>query len=334
MPSKYYNPFQTLELRYPEEYRETVTRYTQRWEAGKDSDPEEAPFPRYVDMWFLAVCVGAQMGRRVPMKRESSHKFIEGSIFQSDPWRVEILELLAIGFSGDPQIIRNPRDVIQLANDLAAAGMPEVREMLREGRAQPIWNLSQQVLDRIIASTKVRKSAEDQGPSVTDAADLSLDELTTQGESKRLEFKASLQYDFERGHVNKELRKAIAKTIAAFMNTDGGTLLIGVDNNGSVIGIVNDLKTLGSKGDIDHFELTFRNLLREYLPAEFGPLVEMKFQEREGKKVAIVRCEPASKEVFFTDGKEVIFFVRSGNSSQPLNPRAALEYIKSHWPTG
>ena len=328
MPSKYYNPFQTLELRYPEELREAVTRYTQRWEAGKESDPEEAPFPRYIDMWFLAVCVGAQMGKRQPITRETSHKFIEGSIFQSDPWRVELLELLAIGFTGDPQVIRNPRDVIQLANELAAAGMPQVIEMLHEGRAQPIWNLSQQVLEKL----GVRQTPdEEDGPTVQDAAELSLSELIAQDESKRLEFKASLQYDLEKRNVSKEVRKSIAKAVAAFLNTDGGTLVIGVHNSKEILGIANDLKTLGSKGDLDNFELTFRNVIREYLPAEFGPLVEMKFAEQDGKTVAIVQCQGAPKEVFFTDGKEVTFYVRSGNSSQPLNPRAALEYIKAHW---
>lgn len=103
-------------------------------------------------------------------------------------------------------------------------------------------------------------------------------------------------------------------------------------NEGEVLGIENDLKTLGSKGDLDHFELTFRNVLRDYLPAEFGPLVEMKFAEDDGKTVAIVQCQGAGKEVFFTDGRDVTFYVRSGNSTQPLNPRAALEYIKAHWP--
>lgn len=150
--SKYYNPFQTAELRYPKQYREEVERYTQRWaEGGEPGDPDDSPFPRIVDMWLLAVCIGAEMGRRTPMAREDSHKFIEGSIFQGDPWRVEVLELLAIGFTGDPEIIRNPREVVQLANELAATGMAKAIEMLREGHAGPIWNVSDAILQRMEA---------------------------------------------------------------------------------------------------------------------------------------------------------------------------------------
>lgn len=106
MISKYYNPFQTLELRYPQHFHDNVLDFTQtRSESGQPSEPDASPFPRYVDMWFLAVCLGARMGKRTPVTRDTSHKFIEGSIFQSDPWRVELLELIAIGFTGDPRII-------------------------------------------------------------------------------------------------------------------------------------------------------------------------------------------------------------------------------------
>ena len=69
-------------------------------------------------------------------------KIIDGSIFGSDPWRVHTLMLIAIGKTGDVQVVSEPRKMMALANGLAVAGLPKVIEMLKEGDAEPIWNLS------------------------------------------------------------------------------------------------------------------------------------------------------------------------------------------------
>ena len=74
-----------------------------------------------------------------------TRKIIDGSIFGSDPWRVHTLILIAIGKTGDVQIVSEPRKMMALANGLAVAGLPKVIEMLKDGDAEPIWNLSDAV---------------------------------------------------------------------------------------------------------------------------------------------------------------------------------------------
>jgi len=145
---KYYNPYQTQELRYPKQCHDWVLRYTQTKSTdGRKSRPAQSPFPRMIDLWFLAVCIGARKGKRTRVSKEESTKFIEGSIFSSDPWRVDMLSLLAIGYTGNTEILNQPREVIQLANELAATGYPEVFQMLEEGRSEPIWNISHQLFE-------------------------------------------------------------------------------------------------------------------------------------------------------------------------------------------
>lgn len=143
--NKYFNPFQSLELRFPEQYREEVEKYTRTGSAAGTS-PSRAPFPRMVDLWWLAVCVAARRGKREPV-REKMHKFMEGSILASDPWRIEQLCLMVIGFTGSTEILRTPPDVVQLANELAAAGLPTVLEWLQSGRSEPIFNVSEQIVE-------------------------------------------------------------------------------------------------------------------------------------------------------------------------------------------
>ncbi len=86
------------------------------------------------------------------------------------------------------------------------------------------------------------------------------------GESSILEFKSSVRWDYYQERVNKDLEQVIVKTIAAFMNTEGGTLLIGVNDDGEIIGIEKDINTLRKKNN-DGFELLLNNLISEYMGA-------------------------------------------------------------------
>jgi len=142
----YYNPFQNLELRIAEAYREEVNRFCQTQpDALTKTSPDDSPFHRYVDLWFLAVCLGARKGKRT--KIDKPHRFITGEILVNDSWRIELLEFVAISLTDDPWIIDKPREIMDLANELAATGLPDVLSMLTEGGGKPIWNLTDQLLD-------------------------------------------------------------------------------------------------------------------------------------------------------------------------------------------
>lgn len=143
-----YNPFQALDLKVPSEFHEDLTRYSRSQSlAGEKKNPLDNPFDRYVDLWMLGVCLGARAGRTVDLKGPASEKFITGVVLATDPDRIELLELLAIGHTGDPYIVAEPRRVIDLANGFAAGGVPSVVEMLKNGRNRPLWNLTEAVLD-------------------------------------------------------------------------------------------------------------------------------------------------------------------------------------------
>ena len=151
MAGRYFNPFQSIDISVPINFHEAFERYSQR---SANSNPDDSPFPRMVDFWFLAVCVAARLELEpFDVNKHETKKIIDGSIFASDPWRVHILMLVAIGRTNDVTIVGEPRKVMSLANGLAVAGLPRVLEMLTEGAAQPIWNLSD-AIDALIGSTE------------------------------------------------------------------------------------------------------------------------------------------------------------------------------------
>lgn len=151
-----YMPFPNAELRIPSEFQNEMEMYTRTRPGGGDRpDPQDAPLPRQVDMWFLAVCLGAATGQRVALAANKSHKFNTASIFDNDESRVELLELLAIAVEDDPYVIKEPRRVIEVANELAAGGLPILVDMLKEGQGPAIEHITQNLLTRLGEAGKV-----------------------------------------------------------------------------------------------------------------------------------------------------------------------------------
>ena len=77
-----------------------------------------------------------------------------------------------------------------------------------------------------------------------------LRKLLAEGEGSTLEYKSSLRWDYNESRVNKDLAKVIVKTLAAFLNSQGGTLLIGVNDEGGLLDLEMDISTLGRKGHL------------------------------------------------------------------------------------
>lgn len=160
--------------------------------------------------------------------------------------------------------------------------------------------------------------------------DTELKELILIGENEKLEFKSTLRFDLRENKVNKKLEFVIAKTISAFLNSEGGVLMIGVDDYGNILGLDKDIETLQKK-DIDGFELHIRQIIKKYLGASFEKHLKITFPKIDDKEICNVKVSKSGKPVFTTfEGKDY-FFVRIGNSSIPKNREEQSEYEKTHW---
>lgn len=150
------------------------------------------------------------------------------------------------------------------------------------------------------------------------------------GENDYVEFKSSLRWDFEQGNVNKLMEYVIAKTIAAFMNSEGGKLFIGVADDGEVLGIEKDCQTLKNKNK-DGFLLQLTQVINQYLGKEFNQYVSAKVVEIQGKEICVVTVTGSAMQVYVQNAGKEEFYIRASASSQPMSIREANEYIKTHW---
>ena len=163
-------------------------------------------------------------------------------------------------------------------------------------------------------------------------AELSLEDLIQAGESPVLEYKSSLRWDLRQEQVNRGLQKIVAKTVAGFLNFEGGTMLIGLADDGTILGIEQDMETLGRR-DIDGFEQTLRQVLSDHLGPELNQLIRSRYEQRDGATIAIVSVEPSPRPAYLEDGDKTEFYVRAGNTTRPLDLQAAHDYIQMHWET-
>lgn len=155
-------------------------------------------------------------------------------------------------------------------------------------------------------------------------------ELILSGENEKFEMKSTLRFDIREGNINKKLEYVVAKTISAFLNTDGGTLIIGVDDDGNILGLEKDLKTL-AKPNIDGLELHIRQIIKKYLGEYFEKYIKITFPKVDEKEICVVKILKSGKPVFIKHEGNELFFVRNGNASIPKGRKEQSEYEKLHW---
>jgi len=155
--------------------------------------------------------------------------------------------------------------------------------------------------------------------------------LIRQGEGEFLEFKSSMRYDYQKKDINKEdLGFAIAKTIAGFLNGSGGILVIGIADDGQILGIENDIQTL-TKKSLDGFQFAFKDLIRAFLGMEHLAYLHMFFDRVETHMVCAVQAEKSPSPVYLKNGNENEFYVRMLNSTIKLSLPETVNYIRSRW---
>lgn len=149
-------------------------------------------------------------------------------------------------------------------------------------------------------------------------------------EDQNLEFKSTLRYDPSSKRINPVLEKSCLKTICAFMNANGGLLVIGVSDDKEILGLSYDFKTL-KKQDADSFENHLTNIIGSRLKNKSLKFVKVSFVSIDEKEICIVKVHPSDQPVFLKEGNTEEFYVRTGNNSRPFSIGEAVDYIQKQW---
>jgi hypothetical protein len=183
----------------------------------------------------------------------------------------------------------------------------------------------------LTAAAVVEAVTDSQATAETIRDETALRTLIATREGQHVEFKPSLRWSYRESRIDKSLGEPVMKTLAAFMNSYGGRLLIGVADTGDILGVEQDWNTLGKPGP-DGYENHFSQEFHKMIGAEYREYVQLSFVTIEGKTVCVVDVQRAKEPAYLTRGNgEEVFYIRSGNASQPLSLRQVQGYIARHF---
>lgn len=171
-----------------------------------------------------------------------------------------------------------------------------------------------------------------QRPPTTSIAD-----LLAGGETDHVEFKSTARVNVRTGEKDARMELVVAKTLTAFLNGDGGTLLIGVDDDGRPLGLDLDYATLRT-ADADRYELWLRDLMSTMLGQNAAAGADLAVETVEAgdgaREVCRISVSASPRPVYLVPSKNAPreFWVRIGNSTRQLAVDQAAEYIMHRWP--
>ena len=161
-------------------------------------------------------------------------------------------------------------------------------------------------------------------PSLNPAgSDLDIPALVSGGEGDDVEFKSTLRTNLHTEKRDPKMEHAVIKTIAGFLNQKGGTLIIGVHDDGTAVGVEAD-----GFGSEDKMNLHLTNLVNSQLGEASWANIHANFEDFSSARVMTVRCEPASQAIY---DKAKRLFVRTGHATRELSAQEAVQFVNERF---
>ena len=177
-----------------------------------------------------------------------------------------------------------------------------------------------ELMAQIVREAYDKLASDPKGRSKPEGIDA--EELVRGGEGDLVELKSTLRVNLHTGERDSRMENAVIRTLAGFLNRDGGTLIVGVGDDGAPIGL-----------DVDGFEnedrmhLHLVNIVNSSLGAPVWAYIHSNFDDFEDGRVLVVRCEKSQAPVYVKDGDGQRFYVRTGPSTTELPVGSAMQYI-------
>jgi ActR/RegA family two-component response regulator len=249
------------------------------------------------------------------------------SLVKSSPFALAILDQRISADISGVDLLRQLREVRQDLRAIILTGFAELEDAVESMKggaddyiSKGLSNLESELRSRV--KKVLAKAPPEEHVSI----------LIQKGESAGLEFKSSVRWDLRQHKVNKDLEKATVKTVAAFLNSElGGILLIGVDDSGNAVGLQHDYETL-KKRDRDGFRTFLVDIMLGAYGKDIAPLIRIDFHDVSGKDVCRISAKPSPRAVWVSDGTgQEHLYIRAEGSTHQLDGKETAEYTKARW---
>ena len=175
-------------------------------------------------------------------------------------------------------------------------------------------------------ANEVERDAMEPEEDEEDTEAVSLIDMVRDGESDVVEFKSTLRTNLHTNKTDKRMEYTVLKTVAGFLNTNGGTLVIGISDDGKPVGIEAD-----NFSNSDKMSLHLTNIVNAHLGPSAMTLIHTSYDDFEDSRVLVVNCQRSPTEVYFGDGNLQRFYVRTGPATTELTGSDMVEYISQRF---
>jgi dnd system-associated protein 4 len=275
-------------------------------------------------IFLTAMLIGHQNNARIAIKQQ--HDLFQAAFLKdNEEW---LVKSFAIAQTNSLLCLADDKEILKIAEEYANGGIIILNDnVFGPGVGDPMKKLD------IIAKNEISQYnqlilKENSQPNLILYA---WKDIILKGENDTTEFKSSLRWDYKLNQVTKDLEYVIAKGISAFLNSRGGKLFIGIDDEGNTLGLQNDYETLGKKQNKDGFSLKLQDLINNYLGKEFHQFITIQFEIVDEKEICIITITPSDKPVYVRKNNTEEFFIRASASSQPMSIKQSHDYIELHW---
>jgi signal-transduction protein with cAMP-binding, CBS, and nucleotidyltransferase domain len=147
-------------------------------------------------------------------------------------------------------------------------------------------------------------------------------DIILQGENEKVEFKSTLRFNLHSGKFGREIEHAALKTISAFLNSWGGILVIGVDDEKNISGIAKDQ----FESD-DRALLHLTQMIKERIGEHFLQFIQASVERIGQEQIIRIDVNPSNLPAYLTNNQDEYFYIRTGPSTTDLKTSMIYDYI-------
>ncbi|MCI9843615.1 helix-turn-helix domain-containing protein [Flavobacterium pectinovorum] len=312
------------------------------------SKSEYSQFGPIYELYIYAFILGLKRNLNLPLpNRNLTTEFIEVGKWKRDSTLVDFLLMIIfshceeIGFTWnqledmeEAQLNGVINDIITFIESYANGGLEYLQ---KEYEQNNLLNSPYMFIDLLAESCVNTLEYENPTTLVVEEQDedlvTSTIKLIEQGETSNTEFKSTLRINLHTNQPDDKMELSCIKTLAGFMNTKSGTLLIGISDTKEILGLDADFKSFGNKHDLlDEFQKHLDNLIEKYMGNSAFAALALSFPEIEGKMICRLNVDFRKNGPIFVKNKGIEeFYIRRSASTKALNPSEMMSYIENHW---
>ncbi|MGA2682031.1 MAG: RNA-binding domain-containing protein [Candidatus Bathyarchaeia archaeon] len=292
------------------------------WNRLKDKDSPFAGADNK-DVFIAAMMTGYFEKAEFELKTKDGYFFADNL----KPQEEAIVKAIAVSKTGSLNVLLDTERVYEIAEQYATGGLKILKNKVFSGE---YGSYSKKLEAELLRQyTKITQNVP-APPTVDELEGIPLMDLILGGETDKVELKSSFLWDYQKKSYSKEVKIAVVRAIASFMNSEGGFLIIGVDNDQNPLGL--ELDWTQCQNSFDVWKQTLANAINTYLGRINNILVTSRKEKFEDKDVVILRIKKSPHPVYLTyEDKKQDFFIRGDGTSQQLSMSDTTQYVQEHW---